>query len=34
MSTTADCLSLENSIVPEDSYVVKKLKEEGAISGV
>lgn len=31
MPTTAGCLSLENSIAPEDSYVVKKLKEEGAI---
>lgn len=31
MPTTAGCLSLENSIATEDSFAVKKLKEEGAI---
>ncbi|MCR5836965.1 MAG: hypothetical protein K6G88_10710 [Lachnospiraceae bacterium] len=31
MPTTAGCLALSDSIAPDDSYAVKKLKEAGAI---
>lgn len=31
LPTSAGCLALKDSIAPDDSYAVKKLKEEGAI---
>lgn len=31
MATTAGCLSLADSIAPDDSFAVKQLKDEGAI---
>ena len=31
MPTSAGCKALKDSIAPDDSYAVKKLKEEGAI---